>query len=133
MSTIVISNIKATGETASRAVSGVAAAWVNFDGTGTVAIRDSLNGSSITDLAAGEYTVNFTSNMNNTNYATQVTASSNSSYNLDGLAIACVGMNLSTPYVNVGNVSVMVGLSANGNGNDAASNVVNVTNHGDLA
>ena len=133
MSTIVISNIKATGETASRAVSGVAAAWVNFDGTGTVAIRDSLNGSSITDLAAGEYTVNFTSNMNNTNYATQVTASSNSGYNLDGLAIACVAMNLSTPYVNVGNVSVMAGLTANGNGSDGASNVVNVTNHGDLA
>ena len=58
MSTIVISNIKATGETASRAVSGVAAAWVNFNGTGTVAVRDSENVSSLTDNATGKYSVN---------------------------------------------------------------------------
>ena len=32
MSTLKVTNIQATGETASRAVSGVAAAWVNFDG-----------------------------------------------------------------------------------------------------
>ena len=35
MSTLKVTNIQATGETASRAVSGVAAAWVNFNGTGT--------------------------------------------------------------------------------------------------
>ena len=65
MSTIVISNIKATGETASRSVSGVAAAWVNFDGTGTVAIRDSLAVSSLTDNSGGDYTVGFTNNFTN--------------------------------------------------------------------
>ena len=68
MSTIIISNIKATGETASRAVSGVAAAWVNFNGTGTVAIRDSLNVGSVTDNGNGDYSVNFTNNMANANY-----------------------------------------------------------------
>ena len=45
-------------------------AWVNFNGTGTVAIRDSFNVSSITDNGAGDYTVNFATAMNNTNYST---------------------------------------------------------------
>jgi len=68
MSTIVISNIKATGETASRAVSGVAAAWVNFNGTGTVAVRDSENVASITDNGTGDYTTNFSNNFNVADY-----------------------------------------------------------------
>ena len=46
-----------------------AKAWVNFNGTGTVAIRDSLNVSSITDLGIGDYQINFTTAMANTNYA----------------------------------------------------------------
>jgi len=49
-------------------------AWVNFDGTGTVAIRASGNVSSITDNGTGDYTVNFTTNMPDANYATLVTA-----------------------------------------------------------
>ncbi len=45
-----------------------ARAWVNFDGTGTVAIRASGNVSSITDNGTGDYTVNFTTAMPDTNY-----------------------------------------------------------------
>lgn len=44
-------------------------AWVNFDGTGTPAIRASGNVSSITDNGTGDYTVNFSNAMPNTNYA----------------------------------------------------------------
>jgi hypothetical protein len=44
-------------------------AWVNFNGTGTVAIRASGNVSSITDGGAGIYTVNFTTAMPDANYA----------------------------------------------------------------
>lgn len=44
-------------------------AWVNFNGTGTVAIRASGNVSSITDNGAGDYTVNFTSAMSDANYS----------------------------------------------------------------
>jgi len=44
-------------------------AWVNFNGTGTVAIRDSGNVSSITDNGTGDYTVNFTTAMPDENYA----------------------------------------------------------------
>lgn len=44
-------------------------AWVNFNGTGTVAIRASGNVSSITDGGTGLYTVNFTTAMSDANYA----------------------------------------------------------------
>jgi hypothetical protein len=47
----------------------MARAWVNFNGTGTVAIRESVNVSSITDHGAGDYTVNFSTAMPNENYA----------------------------------------------------------------
>lgn len=44
-------------------------AWVNFNGTGTVAIRASGNVSSITDNGVGNYTVNLTNAMPDTNYS----------------------------------------------------------------
>jgi hypothetical protein len=43
-------------------------AWVNFNGTGTVAIRAQFNVSSITDNGNGDYTVNFTTAMPDANY-----------------------------------------------------------------
>jgi len=43
-------------------------AWVNFNGTSTVAIRASYNVSSITDNGTGDYTVNFTNAMPDSNY-----------------------------------------------------------------
>jgi hypothetical protein len=48
---------------------GSAKAWVNFNGTGTVAIRAAFNVSSITDLGVGVYRVNFTTAMPDANYA----------------------------------------------------------------
>ncbi len=50
-------------------VDGSAKAWVNFNGTGTVAIRRAFNVSSITDNGTGDYTVNFTNAMVDANYA----------------------------------------------------------------
>ena len=47
----------------------VAKAWVNFNGTGTVAIRASFNISSITDNGTGDYTINFTTATADVNYA----------------------------------------------------------------
>ncbi len=44
-------------------------AWVNFDGTGTVAIRASYNVSSITDLGVGSYEINMTSALSDANYS----------------------------------------------------------------
>ena len=47
----------------------VCKAWVNFNGQGTVAIRDSYNVSSITDNGTGQYQVNFTTAMTNADYS----------------------------------------------------------------
>ena len=49
-------------------VNGTAKAWVNFNGTGDVAIRRAFNVSSITDLGTGYYQVNFTNAMADTNF-----------------------------------------------------------------
>tara|TARA_B100001059_G_C17737647_1_gene529757 strand:- start:666 stop:1052 length:387 start_codon:yes stop_codon:yes gene_type:complete len=67
MSTIKAANLQNTGSGApvfknssGTEIGQLAKAWVNFNGTGTVAIRTSFNVSSITDLATGRYQVNFT-------------------------------------------------------------------------
>jgi hypothetical protein len=52
-----------------------ARAWVNFNGTGTVAIRASGNVSSITDYGTGGYGVNFTTAMADINYTKNVSCS----------------------------------------------------------
>ena len=57
---------------------GSAKAWVNFNGTGTVAIRAAFNVSSITDNGAGKYTVNFTNAMPDVNYAAVFSGNSDS-------------------------------------------------------
>jgi hypothetical protein len=49
--------------------SGLAKAWVNFNGTGTVAIRAQYNVSSITDNGVGQYTVNFATALADANYS----------------------------------------------------------------
>jgi hypothetical protein len=51
-------------------------AWVNFNGTGTPAIRAAYNVSSITDDATGIYTLNFTTALPDANYAVLSMASS---------------------------------------------------------
>ena len=57
---------------------GTAAAWANFNGTGTVAIRDSYNVSSITDNGTGLYTINLTNPLADTNYIVLGSATSTS-------------------------------------------------------
>lgn len=55
----------------------VPTAWVNFNGTGTVAIRDSHNVSSISDLGTGDYAVNFSAAMADANYSAVANYNSN--------------------------------------------------------
>ena len=50
-------------------LNGIVKAWVNFNGTGTVAIRDHYNVSSVTDNNTGTYTVNFDTDFGSVNYA----------------------------------------------------------------
>jgi len=58
----------------SNSVTTNALAWVNFNGTGTVAIRSSYNVSSITDNGTGNYTVNFATALSDANYSVTGTA-----------------------------------------------------------
>ena len=69
MSTLMVTNIKATGETASRAVSGVAAVYCNWNGTGTPAIRNSNNVSSLTDVATGNQKITYTNDFAAVDYS----------------------------------------------------------------
>jgi len=66
-------------------------AWVNFDGTGTVSIRESGNVSSITDLDTGNYRVNFTTGMPDGNYA--ITGSGGNDEN----DLRCLSVNNDSP------------------------------------
>lgn len=65
----VVTAAKLDGAQSGAAPIYAARAWVNFNGTGTVAIRASGNVSSITDNGVGDYTVNFTNALSDTNYA----------------------------------------------------------------
>ena len=58
---------------------GSAKAWVNFNGTGTIAISENFNVASLTDNAVGRYSANYVNNMNTATYATQVCSDANTS------------------------------------------------------
>ena len=69
MSTLRVNSLLNAAGTDTPAIDGLAKAWVNFNGTGTVAIRESFNVSSITDNGTGNYAVNFTNAMPDTSYS----------------------------------------------------------------
>jgi len=76
MSTVVVGTIQSNStspptfnNTNGTEIGTLCRAFVNFNGTGTVAIRASFNVTSITDNNAGDYTVNFTTAMPDANYA----------------------------------------------------------------
>jgi len=60
-------------------------AWVNFNGTGAIAIRASGNVSSITDNGVGDYTVNLTTAMPDINYCPVISASKSPDVNFIGI------------------------------------------------
>jgi len=70
-----------------------AKAWVNFNGTGTIAARDSFNLSSLTDNGTGDYRVSISNSMSNSSYATPCSGGSTTGgrYNIiaesDGKAV----------------------------------------------
>ena len=65
-------SIAVTGEgnsTTTNLQQGLCKVWVNFNGTGTIATRDSFNVSSVTDHSTGDFSVNYANNMGNDDYA----------------------------------------------------------------
>jgi hypothetical protein len=127
MSTLTVTNIKATGETVSRAVSGVAAAWVNFNGTGTIAARDSVNVASLTDNGTGDYTVNINNDMSNANY----TISANASFDGGGFT----GQQNAQPKADFTPTTALYRIAASNSSNAVLNDATKVysTIHGDLA
>lgn len=84
MSTLAVGTIKSVSSaapvfqnTSGTEIGQICKAWVNFNGTGTVAMRDNFNVSSITDSGTGVYTANFTNAMANANYASVVSTGNN--------------------------------------------------------
>jgi hypothetical protein len=75
MSTLVAQTISngTVSTSSANVIQGSAKAWVNFNGTGTVAIRASYNVSSITDNGTGNYTINFTNAFADANYGVNFT------------------------------------------------------------
>ena len=68
-SAVTLGKVDATTTEANNIKQRVAKAWVKFNGTGTPAIDDDFNVSSISDGGTGIFTVNFSSNLGNANYA----------------------------------------------------------------
>lgn len=72
MSTLKVGTIQDTSgnnsSTPNEVANGRAKAWVNFNGIGTVAIRNDYNASSLTDNGSGDYTINFTNSLSNANF-----------------------------------------------------------------
>ena len=91
-------------------------AWVNFNGTGTVAISASGNVSSITDNGTGDYTVNFTTAMPDVSYSTSVA--------IPTLGNAAVGFG-NTNYSQLAN-SVRLGRISNQSGQIIDTDFINV-------
>jgi hypothetical protein len=76
MSTLNVANISDGTDTVETGyvVNGSAKAWVNFNGNGTIAVRDSLNVASLTDNGTGDFSANFNSSYSNTNYVVSMSA-----------------------------------------------------------
>lgn len=95
--------------------------WVHFNGTGTVAIGDSENTSSITDNGAGNYTQNFTTGFANTNFASLGTGTDNVNSFQIGVS----------NYARTSGSTSMRGQSSNHGGYDSI--FTSYVNYGDLA
>ena len=79
MSTLKVATIQDTSgnnsSTPEQVAQGRAKAWANFNGTGTVAIRDDFNVSSLTDNGTGDYTLTLTTATADVNGAAMVSGS----------------------------------------------------------
>ena len=104
-----------------------AKAWINFNGTGTVAVRDSLNVSGLVDNGSGDCDVSFTSNMSDDDYSVSGSAMRDSA----NISVMCVYG--STTYGNtIFNNKVRLNVRDNSN-NSVDGLAVFASIHGDLA
>ena len=127
-STLRVTNVSdTTGGTSTNLMSGLAKAWSNLNGTGTIAERDSFNISGYVDNGTGNYTFTISNDMSDANYQQSSTAQeSGTGSNRD------VG---NIPSVAAGSLQVATSYVSTTGGIAAADDCLYVcTNiHGDLA
>jgi hypothetical protein len=85
-----------------------ARAWVNFNGTGTVAIRASGNVSSITDNGTGIYMVNFAISMPDADYSAVASSSLDQEIRVDNYSTGAVRVVTDTAVTDAATVSVAI-------------------------
>ena len=116
------------GTTTTSLQQGLCKVWINMDGTGTIAIKDSFNVSGITDNSTGQYRVAYTNNMSDSEYA--LTQGADGTYNG---TVCSIGFGDSQ---NSGLASTHYDNDSRG-GHDSGSNIDTVITtgsaHGDLA
>ena len=104
-------------------VQGLAKSWANLNGTGTIALRDSFNVSSVADDGTGDYDFTYTNNFGNVNYSIE----SHNSFTSTG-AWAVFNSAEEVPATNFHNYKIV---NRNGGAQDEAYNFYST--HGDLA
>ena len=111
-------SIAVTGEgnsTTTNLQQGLCKAWIQFNGTSTIATQDSFNRGGLTDNGTGDYTLTFTNNMNNDDYHV-------------GL-----GMNSKQSLLNALTTSTVRVIAENDSGSANDTSIVTLGVHGDLA
>lgn len=104
------------GSTTTNLQQGLAKCWIQFNGTGTISTQDSFNRGGLTDNGTGDYTITYTNNMANDDYA--VSGGGNAAqFTFDG----------------VPTTSTVTVETSNSSGTQADITCVTVTTHGDLA
>ena len=115
---------------------GSAKAWINYNGQGTIAVRDSLNHSSLTDNGTGNHDTSFSASFNNANYsvATNNIAESNNSRGAYGVGVAISGAGTAVS-MTTSAIRLYSNYNANASSNGAAvDHNINLLNFmGDLA
>ena len=111
------------GSTTTNLQQGLAKAWGNLDGTGTIAIRDSFNIASASDEGTGIYDFNYTSNMTNDDYSANESVSETSGF--EG------NLNRYPAIDGVSTSDIRFGATYSGSNQDVDE--LYVTIHGDLA
>ena len=101
MSTLRVNTLQNAAGTGQPAMSGAAKAWVNFNGTGTVAIRASFNVTSITDNGISDYTLNFTNALEDANYAVVAAIGQTTITSGGGAAAVCMPKTYSASSVRI--------------------------------
>ena len=120
MSTIRVDNFGPSAGGTTYSARGIAKAWVNFNGTGTIAARDSENVSSLTDDGTGKYTTNFSSSFSAADYC--ATTAGFRSLNNEAVVVP---ETYATGSLGVG--------CTNGGGAEIDFSIVNIAISGDLA